>query len=195
MKAQKKVNKKQDDLCYDSPLYLYGKEGQKVDVKVNTPVYNSVPGYNNGYSTTLLGGGNVSINGVNYDSISYDYKPALRRITAPTQGTIVPQKDLAKAVRSYAGKLGLNAKEAVDIVAYAEENVKAPYVFVSFFDHNKSQNILPLSFTPQPDNYQNVVFYFARLKSDPGFTPKSPVFPQPVSRTGLTAIEVSAIVE
>ncbi len=197
-KAQKNLNKddlKPQGLCYDSPLYLYGDEGQNVNVTVGTSVYNSIPSYNNGYDITLIGDGKMKIGGKTYESISYDYASAVKRVPAPSYGTIVDVKNIAGILKSYATKLGLNNKETKDLINFANKEINSPYIFVSFFNHKDSSTILPLSFDPQPKNYLNVVFYFKQLTSKPDFSIDEPTFPAKIQRSGLTAIEVSAIIE
>ncbi len=182
-------------ICSDSPLYLYGDEGQNVQVTVNTPVYSSGPAYNQGYDVTLSKNGKMYIGGRLYTSIAYDYNPAIMKISPPSRGALVVRSDVAKTLTEYAHRLGLNEQETNDLVAFGQDRVTSEYAYISFFDQKTSEMILPLSFSPKPNNYLNVVFYFKLLKNKPGFTPLPPVFGAPVERTGLTAIEVSELVE
>ncbi len=195
-KCEKEVNKslRKEGKCQDSPLYLYGKPEQQVEVKVHTPLFNSNAPYLDGYTVTLLSDGNLSVNGKTVASIDYDYISALRKISAPTTGSIVTTNILEQTLRTYAQRLGLNEKETIDLVNYSNENILSPYVFVSFYDHETSHAILPITFDPQPDTYRNIVFYFKQLSTHPGFTPDLPEF-EKVERKGFTAIEVSGIVE
>lgn len=181
--------------CYDSPLYLYGDEGQQVTVKVNTPVYNSVPEYNNGYDVTLGENGGMEISGDNYQSIKYDYLSAKSDLPALKTGKIAPVSQVAEVLNDYAQKLGLNTKETSDLVNFAKEKVTSPYVFISFYPQTLSEQILPLAFNPEPDNYLNVVFYFKLINTKPLFSAEPPSFPKIFSRDGLTAVEISEIVE
>ncbi len=182
-------------VCNKSPLYLYGTQGEKISVKVQTQVYNDSPVYAGGYNVTLQNNGKMLVNGQIYTALNYDYRSNLRRITPPTKGTIVTRAGVEKTLREYAKKLGLNEKETNDLVASGKTKITSPYAFISFFDHATSQNILPLIFNPEPDNYLNVVFYFKLLDQKPNYTPGSPSFGKPIDRTGLTAVEVSEIVE
>lgn len=184
-----------DAVCYDSPLYLYGKSGDKVSVKIQTQVYNDTPTYSNGYNITLQENGKMQINGRVYSAINYDYRSNLKMLRPPTKGAFVARSGVERTLREYAGRLGLNEKETADLVRVGKTKVTSPYVFISFFDHETSSSILPLSFIPKPDNYLNIVFYFKLLDKKPDYTPVPPTFGKPIERTGLTAIEVSEIVE
>jgi hypothetical protein len=186
---------KAEGKCNQSPLYLYGTEGQKVKVEVLTTVYNDNPRYNLGYDVTLLEDGRMSIGKSTYDAINYDYTSNLRKLNPPTRGTIAKNSEIESVLRSYAKKLGLNEKETADLVRVGKEKIASPYVFISFFDQKISEAILPLSFSPKPDNYLNVVFYFKQLENQPNYTPQEPVFGKPLIRTGFTAVEVSEIIE
>lgn len=184
-----------DAVCYDSPLYVYGTPGKKISVKVQTPVHNDTPVYSDGYDITLQNGGKMQVHGQLYSAIQYDYQSNLKMLKAPTKGAVTDRAGVERVLSSYAKKLGLNEKEKTDLVQVGKKRVTTPYVFISFYDHETSTNILPLSFNPQPENYLNVVFYFKLLDKKPIRTPAPPIFGKPINRAGLTAVEVSEIVE
>lgn len=181
--------------CVGSPLYLYGTPGQEVNVSVNTQIYNSNASYEDGYNVTLLPENKLSVGGKVFESLDYDYALGLKRFDRPSYGAVVTRDKAATVVAQYAANLGLNQKETEDIVAYSKKVLRAPYVFVSFFNHETSHELLPLSFTPAPDNYLNVVFYFRQYGEKPDFIPSAPRFSPLLDRSGLTAVEVSAMVE
>ncbi|HVF69856.1 MAG TPA: hypothetical protein VNA13_04820, partial [Xanthomonadales bacterium] len=193
--TKKSLKANKEGVCYDSPLYLYGTAGDKVSVKVQTPVYNDIPNYSGGYDITLGAGGSMQVNGKLYDAINYDYRSNLRRVTPPTKGAVVSRSGVEKVLREYAKKLGLNDKETADLVKDGRTKVTSDYAFVSFFNHETSSSILPLAFTPKPDNYLNVVFYFKLMDQKPNYAPAAPSFGTPIARDGLTAVEVSSLVE
>ncbi len=181
--------------CNQSPLYLYGTEGQNVNVQILTTVYNDMPTHGAGYNIKLLDNGEMLIGGNSYKAINYDYKSNLRKLNAPTRGTFANRSDIEKVLREYAKKLGLNEKETTDLVIVGKTKTNSPYVFISFFDQKTSERILPLFFNPEPDNYLNVVFYFKQLMEKPNYTPAPPIFGPALERSGFTAVEVSEIVE
>ncbi|HUQ85596.1 MAG TPA: hypothetical protein VM077_04685 [Candidatus Limnocylindrales bacterium] len=182
-------------VCNKSPLYLYGSTGEQVKVRVQATIYNDIPKYSDGYSVTLQEEGKMLVNGQSYEGLNYDYRSNLRRINPPTKGTIVPRMGVERVLREYSKKLGLNTKETDYLVKSGKNKVTTPYVFISFFDHETSTNILPLSFAPTPDNYLNVVFYFKLLNTKPNYSPIPQTFEKPINRSGFTAIEISEIVE
>lgn len=194
-KNQNKITAKSEGKCHDSPLYLYGQPGTSVRVKIQTPIYNAVPASTGEYDITLGQNGDMVIDQKTYKSIAYDYQSNARRITAPTRGRVVAKADVERTLRHYASKLGLNTQETNDLVSAGKKKITSPFAFVSFFNHEQSQQILPIAFSPKPDNYLNVVFYFKLYETKPTFQPQSPVFPAPVQRTGFTAVEVSEMVE
>lgn len=181
--------------CNQSPLYLYGNPGSRVNVQVLTPVQNAIPAYNNGYDVTLGVNGKLQVEGQIYNSLTYDYTSNLRRIQKPLKGTFAKKAEVEKILKDYAAKLGLNTKETSDLINSAKQKLDSPYIFISFFDQKTSEQILPLEFEPAPDNYLNVVFYFKELDEEPTFTPVPPVFPDKLDRSGFTAVEISEIVE
>lgn len=181
--------------CYDSPLYLYGEEGKRVQVKVNTTVYNAKPAFSHSINAVLGKNGSFSIDNQTYKSISYDYVPAFVPKNRPVKGSLLAKSDLVSELQKYAKAVGLNEQETTDLIEYGKTNITSPYVFLSFFDQKTSEQILPLSFEPKPDNYLNVVFYFKQYDYHPTFAVQPPVFPEPIKRDGFTAIEVSEMLE
>ncbi len=180
--------------CVNCPLYLYGQEGTKVTVTAHTQTYNNLSIADNNYPVTLLGNGKVSLDNKTLDSIDFDYISARKNIAPPDTGSIISLSHLEKSIREYGAKLGLNEKETNDLIDYGKAHIHSPYVFISFFDHATSHAILPLTFSPEPDTYRNIVFYFKQLSAHPGFTPDLPHF-EKIERKGFTAVEVSGIVE
>jgi hypothetical protein len=192
---RKAAQLKAEGKCNQSPLYLYGAAGTNVKVQILTTVYNDSPAYKGGYDVTLLQNDGMLIGGKSYQAIDYDYQSNLRKLNPPTRGAIVKKVGIEKVLREYARRLGLNEKETKDLVEVGKTKVNSPYVFISFFDQKISEKILPISFDPQPDNYLNVVFYFKQLHEKPNYTPAPPSYPTPLKRDGLTAVEVSEIIE
>ena len=197
VKTNKNINKthKAEGRCYDSPLYIYGQPGEKIRVSIQTPIYNAVPASQGEYDITLGEKGTMHINNKHYTSIAYDYKPNARRVTAPSEGIVTSSQSLESTLRYFALRLGLNKIETEDLVSAGLTKVKSPYVFVSFFDNETSKSILPIEFSPKPNNYYNYVFYFKQLNVEPVEKPLAPIFPDPITRTGITAVEISELVE
>lgn len=181
-------------VCNKSPLYIYGTPGQSIDVTIHTSVYNDTPAYNGNYKITIGDKGDMIVNGKTYDAIDYDYRSNLRTIKPPSKGSMVAKTDVEKTLKEYARRLGLNDKETNDLIASGKNKITSPYAFISFFDHKTSHAILPLSFTPEPDNYRNIVFYFKLLGEKPNYSVSPPDF-EKIERSGLTVVEISEIVE
>lgn len=182
-------------ICMDSPLYLYAKKGERIQVKINTKVYSSNPSYpENGFNIVMGNDNKMLINGNSYEKLDYDYTSSLKRLIPPDKGIVVRKDELDKTLERYGDKLGLNKQETKDLVGYGKEKISSPYVFVSFFSQEKSKQILPITFNPKPDTYINYVFYFKQLKNAPEFEIDEPSFSK-TERKGFTAVEISGIVE
>ncbi|MGE5041408.1 MAG: hypothetical protein ACM3IJ_00715 [Candidatus Levyibacteriota bacterium] len=182
------------ETCEDSPLYLYGAEGTKVNVFIDAAVSNpNISLTNNMLQATLLENGTFSAGGTIAESLSYDYVSRVKNLPAPEDGVMVNTNNKYTQIGRLAAKMGLNARETAELQGFAM-GISSPYLFVSFFDQKTSQDILPLYFDPQPETYRNIVFYFKPLNKMPDVLPKYPVI-TPIIRTGLTAIEISYHVE
>jgi hypothetical protein len=181
--------------CSDSPLYLYGASGTNVTVTVHTPIFNSNAKQDAGvYDMTLGNNGEMFVSGQMFQGIEYDYTPAIQKINPPTKGIVIPNEETGEKLREYASRLGLNTKETDDLVNYGTSVVTGEYVFISFFDHETSHAILPITFDPKPDVYRNIVFYFKNLEEKPNFSIQPPEF-ETIVRKSFTAIEVSGMVD
>ncbi len=192
-RGQKMKELENAGVCYDSPLYLYGPEGTEVDVTIHTPIFNADPSSDGRYAVTLLKNGKMHIAGNTYESIAFDYLPAISA-SRPTRGVITSLEKMQDALQFIATALGMNQKETQDLMQFAHQQINSPYVFISFFDNNLSKQILPISFRPTPDSYHNIVFYFKRLDTKPALLPLPPHF-EKIERKGFTAVEISEVVE
>lgn len=179
--------------CPGSPLYLYGLEGTKVRVKIQTKTYAEVPSYNDGYDVVLGKDGKFSIRENEYSKISFDYNPALRIIPSLNYGRVVDVENVGKVLDEYGRKLGLNNIEIQDLKNSIDGKINSPYVFVSFYNDEVSKKILPISFNPKPEVYRNIVFYLRPLEAP--FDMKEPEFEKIPQRQGFTAVEISHIID
>lgn len=179
--------------CMDSPLYLYGKDGQSVTVKINANVSNeNVSLTNNSFKATLESN-KIRVNDKLVGSIAYDYISKVSRLPKLEKGYVVNASGLPTLILTISKEFGFNAKETQDLLA-SIVSIDSPYVFVSFYDHATSHAILPLSFSPKPDTYRNIVFYFKKLSDMPSELPEKPEI-VPIVRNGFTAIEISSQIE
>jgi len=179
--------------CMDSPLYLYGKEGQSVTVNINTEVSNeNIPLTNNSFKATLESN-SIRVNDNLVSSVAYDYVSKVSRLPKLETGYTVKISELPLLIQKISKEFNFNQKETQDLL-WSISEINSPYVFVSFYDHATSHAILPLSFNPQPDTYRNIVFYFKKLSKSPSELPEKPEV-SPIVRNGFTAIEISYRVE
>ena len=179
--------------CSDSPLYLYGQEGQRIEIKIETDISSSNINYNGNYNVVLGKKGAIISGGREVDNISFDYVSALRRLPRLEYGKTVRSQDLSLILEEFGKKLGLNDREINDLILSLEGKISSPYVFVSFYDEVASKAILPISFNPAPDIYKNIVFFLKPL--DAPLVSVAPQFPEVPQRQGFTAVEVSYIID
>lgn len=179
--------------CMDSPLYLYGDKSMVVKVYIGTEITNpNVLVNNNLIQATFDGENKILVDDKSVESIGFDYISRVKKLERPSYGYVVKGKEIQGRVHEVATRLSLNAKEIRDLLDFSSK-INSEYVFVSFFDHNHSHDILPLYFDPKPDNYRNVVFYFEKLEKNPIWSVNPPII-DPIERSGFTAIEISYIV-
>ncbi|HLD01813.1 MAG TPA: hypothetical protein VJC10_02955 [Patescibacteria group bacterium] len=186
---------KQSGQCNSSPLWLYGPSGTTISVAIQTPVFDTDPVQNGKFVATFEKGGMLQVQNQRVNSISFNYSPALRRFAAPEKGVVTSKNNLAHTLASFAKQLGLTKEETDELVLSSTKKITSPYVFVSFFDESFSKALLPISFTPQPDTYINIVFYFRQLWSTSSTNSLAPQFPEVPRRKGITAVEISTVIE
>jgi len=181
--------------CADSPLYLYTPNQQNITVQVHTPIYNTNISQTNGNFSALTQSDNsMIIKNKRVHGITFSYTPAIKKIVYPKKGIITSKAELSQNINFFAKNLGLNEKETSDLLSSAHKSITSPYAFISFFDHETSHAILPITFDPKPDVYRNIVFYIKNLDQKPNFSIQPPTF-DPIKRHGFTAVEISEIVE
>jgi len=182
----------QTGVCSDSPLYLYGDKGMKVNVKVGTPVTETDIPYSpaDGFDGRLTGDGGVVINELIFSSIEFDYKLA-SQFDKPARGVVIDRAKLTSELKNYAERLGMNEKETYDFVNYIKQSAPFEKIFLSHFSHEISSGLLPLYFTPEPDSYTNIVFYVADA-SKITQSIDAPEF-EKIKRNGFSAVEISYI--
>jgi hypothetical protein len=183
---------KVNDHCEDSPLYLYGKEGTRVNVTIDTKISNANVFFDKNTVNVVMGKDNrIIADDKLLDNISYDYVSKVKKLSPPDKGYIL-NPDNRREAENIATQIGLDEREVKDFADYVR-TINSPFLFVSFFDQLTSQDILPLYIDPQPDVYRNIVFYIKKLNSMPVNLPLKPVI-KPIVRYGFTAIEISYIV-
>ncbi|MEK7186632.1 MAG: hypothetical protein AAB675_04725 [Patescibacteria group bacterium] len=185
-----KVNGK----CSDSPLYLYGAEGQSVSVYSSTPIYPLDTSYSpsEGYSISLGENGSFTANGKKVSSLKFDYTPAIK-LEKPKKGYLAKKENVQNIVEKILDQLGLNEKETQDTLNFVKEKASSSYIFISFYDDATSKKILPLIISPTPDTYRNIVFYIENLDENPNSSYAPPII-EKIQRKGFTAIEISFVV-
>lgn len=179
--------------CADSPLYLYGDIGTSVHIEIGTVIHSPNFEYSplNGVSVELASEGEFYANGNLVDSLEFDYKPAIKT-TRPEYGVVVKKSDVGNVLSYYSDSLGLNEREKADVLSRAL-SIRSDHAFVSFYDEKTSKSILPIYFSPQPDNYHNIVFYLEGMDNPLPRSIKPPKF-EKIKRDGFTAVEISFIV-
>lgn len=179
--------------CANSPLYLYGDKGEEFNVKVGTTISNSNAPYtpSTGYTGTLNGDGGVTINGLSFDSLDFDYNLAGKYV-APDKGVIIYRYEFDAKLADYAKKLGMNEKETYDFIKYIKSETSSGKIFLSHFSNSISQKLLPLYITPQPESYTNIVFYVNDSGIISNNNPSQPNY-EKIARDGFTAVEISYI--
>lgn len=180
-------------ICSDSPLYIYGDKGTRVTVEVGAKISRpNVNILNNTFDAVLDGDGNLNVNSKNVSSIEFDYISKVKRLPILYSGYLVSKDKLKEKLTEISSKFRFNEKETNDILKFAPK-IDSPYVFISFYDGKISHQILPLYFSPMPDIYRNIVFYFEKLEEKPAQSINPPII-DPIERRGFTAIEISYIV-
>jgi hypothetical protein len=192
--ASEVASQKSIGACVMHPLYLYGEKGTEVDIQIHTPIYNSNISNNGNYTFTLGDNGTFYHQENAYSSLNFDYTSSLRRLHPLTRGYIVAKKDIHTTVRKIGLQFGLNEKETQDTVNDISSKITSEYVFISFYDHETSHALLPITFNPKPDVYRNITFYVKNLDKKPQFSVKPPKIDK-INRHGFTAIEIGTIIE
>lgn len=68
-------------------------------------------------------------------------------------------------------------------------------LFIGLIDREELDRVEPIEFSPQPDTFIRVRFYFEMLTRSLGYTPKPADLPKEVIRDGFTAVDWGGILE
>ena len=155
-------------------IYLYPREKQLVNVKVNTkgvlsyvdPKYPqtgwTVTAYPNGDLYQVLSSEYQADK--KYSYLYYESKLPDTLIKKPEKGFIVRKSELNTLFNELLPKLGLNSVQSNDFVEYWDKALPdSPYYFVGIVDQAQINNAEPLEITPKPDFINRVRIYFERL--------------------------------
>jgi hypothetical protein len=181
--------------CYDSPLYLYPETKTEVTIEPLPAgeVLASSPQLHHFWKVVAYPTGKLQTpDGRTLDKIAYAYSAP--QIEAPTEGIVVAQRDLEKALLSYALRVGLQGREVTDFKKlWLEELPPASFYFISHFSDKDAKKIMSFAIDPEPDSFIQVVMYFKPLDELQGAVP--PKFGPVPQRSGFTAVDWSGVID
>lgn len=173
-------------------IYLYAPEPTqvRVDVGEGVELLAADPPYEAGWSVTTRPDGAL------LDRASQRVIPAIfwegrsLPLPDPEEGFVVPAAQVRATLEAVLPKLGLDARETADFVAYWAPRLRAaPYYQLSFLDPGRIDQMAPLLVHPKPD-----VFIRVHLDAKPLVTPvvlRAPRFRPVPERAGLVLVEWS----
>jgi hypothetical protein len=186
--------------CEVKPIiYLYPEKAKWVDVVVEIPgfIIASIPHYppEGWLGVYAYPNGKLFYRGKTYPELFYEV--ALEPGEPLPHGYIVAKADIEKKLFSLGKELGFNDYESDQLATFWHErlndNIKNPFVHISFFDHDQKQKLDRVIITPKPDVFIEYIFYFKGVDQPyPLDPPKIPPMP---SRYGFTAVEWGGIID
>lgn len=178
--------------CGKPVIYLYPEENMEVNVQVkpNGGFTITEPEYGQeGWNVLAKPNGELSLLD---DSVQTKY-PYLFweghgiNYERPEYGFVMSSKEVPERMNKILGQLGLNEKETSDFMEFWQPKLQAaPYVFVTFLEQSKFDELAPLTVTPQPDNVIRVFMDYELLDSPREVTEPNIITPE---RTGFTVVE------
>jgi hypothetical protein len=107
--------------------------------------------------------------------------------TRPSRGFVVAKADVPNLLKEKLALLGLNEKESADFREFWEPKLmEKPYVFVTFLEQEKFDEIAPLTVTPAPDSVIRVFMDYEPLEYPIRVQPLSIETPK---RSGFAVVE------
>jgi len=140
--------------------------------------------------------GKISIKNTNYDYLYYKFSGI--KFSKPKTGYIVKNTNVLNFIKEdFSTKLGLNAKETIDLVedaskALKDVNKKSSYYQISLVERNEIDQLLPQTISPKPDQWVRNIIYIKALETPVEID--EPII-NSVERAGFTVIENGVFVE
>lgn len=175
-------------------IYLYPPSTEKVSLNFGGIVNmtDSTPLYNNGWSVEASTNGQI-INLSDNKVYPYLYWEGYSSFY-PNQdkGFVVKKSDVNNFFLTTLPKLGLNDQETNDFIkAWLPSFNASPYYFITFYDAQTLNELVPLNITPKPDTLIRIMMDFKPLSHPITVNPL--IIPPAPQRKGFTVVEWGAL--
>ncbi|HVA96726.1 MAG TPA: hypothetical protein VND99_03650 [Candidatus Acidoferrales bacterium] len=189
--------------CNSKPvLYFYSPTTLSISVSLDIPgvITASIPQYPaKGWQNVIVHPQGTTDGTLYYNNKSLNelyYEDATIKAQPPTEGFVIKTTDLTTSLRTYTAKLGLNANEQNEFIAYwvpRLTNLNAPYIFFTVFDKTQKEKVDHVIVSPKPTTTIAFLAYFKPLTSP---IKVSPLHLAPVpKRQGFTMVEWGGTIE
>ena len=171
-------------------LYLYPEVETELTVTLGKPeeLTCTYPAYNNGWHVTARPDGTlIDDSGRSYYSLYWESRS--HTAVSMTDGFVVKGEDTAKFFEEKLALLGLNEREAQEFIVYwlpKMQNNK--YNLIRFATREEIEQIMPLSFSVQPDTVIRVLMQYMPLDARINVPEQKFTTPTP-ERKGFVAVE------
>ena len=169
-------------------IYLYPEKETKIDVKLGSPekltcIY---PEYNDGWSVVAESSGTLKANDREYYSLYYECNNRIRN-NGLKEGFVVAKKDIAKFLEEKLEILGLNNREAEEMIIYWLPKLEEyNYVYFRFQTMEELEEYMPLEINPAPDTLIRIMMEWKGLDESIEVQEQELI---PVERSGYTVVE------
>lgn len=177
-------------------IYLYPKNSENVNVKVNTTGYFTltIPNYSpNGWSVLANPNGEIQIENATYPYLYYESQVPDSKVQVPDKGYVVTKEELPGLFDLLFPKLGLLPNEVNEFKDYWTKALPgSPYYFIGIMDEAAINSLESLDISPKPDTIIRVRLYFKLL--DKPMNVVAPDISTP-KRNGFTVVEWGGMVK
>lgn len=176
--------------CGKPVIYLYPETTTEVSVKVGIDEFTvTEPAYNDGWKVLADSAGNILnlADGKTYPYLFWEGKSS--KTLQLSGGFVVAKADLDQFLTDSLDQLGLNEKESADFREFwvgRMQEVREPYLLVSFVGTSAFNKIAPLEISPAPDTMIRVFMYYQPIWQPIEVPAQQLSAP---ARTGFTVVE------
>jgi hypothetical protein len=182
-----------EPVCYKPMIYIYPETEMEVTVELGNKeaIICSYPEYIDKWSVLAKPNGDLTSLSTGRNLYALYYESKVENIDKTKEGFVVAKEDTIEFMEEKLALLGLNEREAEEMIVYWLPKLQAnDYNYIRFATMEEVDTNMPLNISPKPDAVIRVWMVFKGLDGPIDVEPQEL---QPVTREGYMVVEWGGI--